>query len=54
LVYKTIVDPPTGYCAVAVASGGDGPYILGDVFMQNVVAVFDAGAAQMRFYGKTI
>jgi hypothetical protein len=52
LMYKNLVDPLTGYCAVAVASGGSGPYILGDVFLQNVVAVFDVGAAQMRFYGK--
>ncbi|KAH7311711.1 aspartic peptidase domain-containing protein [Stachybotrys elegans] len=52
LIYRNLVDPLTGYCAVAVASGGSGPYILGDVFLQNVVAVFDVGAAQMRFYAK--
>lgn len=50
MIYRDLVDPLTGYCAIAVASGGSGPYILGDAFLQNVVAVFDVGAAQMRFY----
>ncbi|KYK58439.1 eukaryotic aspartyl protease [Drechmeria coniospora] len=52
LIYQDLKDPLTGYCAVAIASGGSGPYILGDVFLQNVVAVFDVGAAQMRFYAR--
>ena len=53
MIYRDLVDPTTGYCAVAIASGGSGPYILGDVFLQNVVAVFDVGGAEMRFYAKT-
>ncbi|PHH84804.1 hypothetical protein CDD83_1347 [Cordyceps sp. RAO-2017] len=53
LIFHDLKDPLTGYCAVAIASGGSGPYILGDVFLQNVVAVFDVGAAQMRFYSRT-
>ncbi|KOS19150.1 putative aspartic-type endopeptidase [Escovopsis weberi] len=52
LVYRELVDPLTGYCAVGIASGGAGPYILGDVFLQNVLAVFDVGAAEMRFYAR--
>lgn len=52
LMYQDFKDPLTGYCAVAIASGGSGPYILGDVFLQNVVAVFNVGAAQMRFYSR--
>ncbi|KAH6605008.1 aspartic-type endopeptidase [Trichoderma cornu-damae] len=52
LIYQGLVDPLTGYCAIGVASGGSGPYILGDVFLQNVVAVFDVGAAEMRFYSR--
>ncbi|OAQ90787.1 aspartic-type endopeptidase [Purpureocillium lilacinum] len=52
LMYQDLKDPLTGYCAVAIASGGAGPYILGDVFLQNVVAVFDVGAAKMRFYSR--
>ncbi|KAF4587621.1 Peptidase A1 [Ophiocordyceps camponoti-floridani] len=52
MIYQDLRDPLTGYCAVAIASGGTGPYILGDVFLQNVVAVFDVGAAQMRFYSR--
>lgn len=53
MIYRDLVDPLTGYCAIAVASGGQGPYILGDAFLQNVVAVFDVGAAQMRFYARS-
>ncbi|KAG5928075.1 hypothetical protein E4U53_002750 [Claviceps sorghi] len=53
MIYRDLVDPTTGYCAVAIASGGPGPYILGDVFLQNVVAVFDVGGAEMRFYART-
>ncbi|KAG6281288.1 hypothetical protein E4U48_007234 [Claviceps purpurea] len=53
LIYRDMVDPTTGYCAVAIASGGSGPYILGDVFLQNVVSVFDVGGAEMRFYART-
>lgn len=52
LIYPDIVDPRTELCAVAIANGGAGPYILGDVFLQNVLAVFDVGAGQMRFYGR--
>ncbi|PHH65436.1 hypothetical protein CDD81_2540 [Ophiocordyceps australis] len=52
LLYQDLRDPLTGYCAVAISSGGSGPYILGDVFLQNVVAVFDVGGAQMRFYSR--
>ncbi|KAK5988662.1 putative aspartic-type endopeptidase [Cladobotryum mycophilum] len=52
LVFRDLVDPLTGYCAIGIASGGSGPYILGDVFLQNVLAVFDIGAAEMRFYAR--
>jgi len=38
-----------GMCASGVQNGGGGVNILGDVFMRNVIAVFDVGAAQMRF-----
>ncbi|KAF4977896.1 hypothetical protein FZEAL_5644 [Fusarium zealandicum] len=53
LIYQDLVDPLTGYCAIAISSGGAGPYILGDVFLQNVLAVFDVGGAEMRFYSRT-
>ncbi|KAI9155353.1 aspartic-type endopeptidase [Paramyrothecium foliicola] len=52
MIYKNLIDPLTGYCAIAITSGGSGPYILGDVFLQNVVAVFDVGGAEMRFYAR--
>ena len=38
-----------GTCFSGIADGGTGPYILGDVFFKNVIAVFDVGAAEMRF-----
>lgn len=50
LVYRGMRDPLSGYCAVAIAAGGSGPYVLGAAFLQSVVAVFDVGAAEMRFY----
>lgn len=28
----------------------DGPYVLGDMFLNNFVNVFDVGAGEMRFY----
>jgi hypothetical protein len=52
MIFKDLVDPGTGYCATAITSGGSGPYILGDVFLQNVLAVFDVGNAEMRFYAR--
>lgn len=36
-------------CISGVTDGGAGPYILGDTFLKNVVAVFDIGAGMMRF-----
>jgi aspartyl protease len=44
-----ILDNGDGTCISGVQDGGSGPYILGDVFMKNVVVVFDVGAAEMRF-----
>jgi hypothetical protein len=49
MIYQNQTDPQTGLCLTGIQDGGSGPYILGDVFLQNVVAVFDVGAAQMRF-----
>ena len=52
LIYQELVDQSNGKCAIAISTGGSGPYILGDVFLQNVVAVFDVGGAEMRFYSR--
>lgn len=52
LIFQDVVDPGTGFCAVALTTGGMGPYILGDVFLQSVLAVFDVGGAEMRFYSR--
>ncbi|GAB1312608.1 Aspartic-type endopeptidase-like protein [Madurella fahalii] len=49
LIYRNLVDPLTGLCLTAISSGGTGPYILGDAFMQNALVVFDVGEAKMRF-----
>lgn len=32
-----------------VGDGGTGPYVLGDVFLKNVLAVFDVDDAVMQF-----
>jgi hypothetical protein len=42
---------PDGTCLSAIQDGGDGstPFILGDTFLRNVLAVFDIGAEMMRF-----
>jgi hypothetical protein len=52
LIFRDLVDPLTGLCMTGIASGGTGPYILGDVFLQNSMAVFDIGHSQMRFIGR--
>ncbi|KAK3077782.1 hypothetical protein LTS18_009323, partial [Coniosporium uncinatum] len=49
MINQQNIDLNTGYCVTGINDGGAGPYILGDVFLANVVAVFDVGAAQMRF-----
>ena len=49
LIYEDSVDSATGLCLTGIQDGGSGPYILGDVFLQNVVAIFDVGAGEMRF-----
>ena len=38
-----------GLCVSGVQNGGGAVNILGDVFLRNVIAVFDVGAAEMRF-----
>jgi len=43
------LDPFTGLCLTGVQPGFEAPYILGDVFLKNVVAVFDVGKGEMRF-----
>ncbi|KAF2663228.1 acid protease [Microthyrium microscopicum] len=48
-VKDLIVSDGAGGCISGVQDGGSGPYILGDVFMSNVVVAFDVGAAEMRF-----
>jgi hypothetical protein len=37
------------YCVIGVADGYSGPYILGDVFLNSVVSVYDVGSGYMRF-----
>ncbi|KAK3396806.1 acid protease [Sordaria brevicollis] len=52
LINQDMVDPLTGLCMTAIADGGAGPYILGDVFMQNALTVFDVGRGRVRFLGR--
>lgn len=38
-----------GICLTGIQDGSTGPYILGDVFLRNVIAVYDVGASEMKF-----
>lgn len=49
LMLGNMRNPLNGMCMTAISSGGSGPYILGDVFLQNVLAVFDVDDAVMQF-----
>ncbi|TAQ87038.1 hypothetical protein B7494_g4629 [Chlorociboria aeruginascens] len=45
-----IMDFGDAGCASAISDGGSNPpYVLGDVFMKNVLVVFDVGATELRF-----
>lgn len=43
------LDNGDGTCISGVDDAGDSLSILGDVFLKNVLAVFDVGASEMRF-----
>lgn len=44
-----IIDTGLGFCVMGVQDDGGGLTIVGDVFMRNVLTVFDVGAGQVRF-----
>jgi hypothetical protein len=44
-----IIDTGSGFCVLGVQDNGGGLTIVGDVFMRNVLTVFDVGASQIRF-----
>ncbi|KAL2354903.1 aspartic peptidase domain-containing protein [Cryomyces antarcticus] len=44
-----VLDTGDGKCITGVQGNGGGLNILGDVFLKNVLAVFDIGASEMRF-----
>ena len=44
-----IQDSGNGSCVSGISDAGSGLLILGDVFLKNVLAVFDLGASEMRF-----
>ncbi|KAI2611558.1 acid protease [Hypoxylon fragiforme] len=43
-------DPETGLCQTGIASGGDGPYILGVTFLTNVVVSMNIGSGLVEFW----
>ncbi|KAK3358999.1 aspartic peptidase domain-containing protein [Lasiosphaeria hispida] len=50
MILPEVKDPATGYCATGIGAMDGSLYILGDVFMQGLVAVFDVGPnMEMRF-----
>jgi len=44
-----VIDSGLGFCVMGVQDNNGGLTIVGDVFMRNVLTVFDLGAAQVRF-----
>ncbi|KAH8888855.1 acid protease [Thozetella sp. PMI_491] len=49
MILPQVRDPETGYCATGIGAVDSAPYILGDVFMQGLVNVFDLGKMELRF-----
>jgi len=50
MVLRQVIDPETGFCATGVGTMSGDVFILGDVFMQGLVTVFDIGKRmEMRF-----
>ncbi len=47
-----IIANDDGTCTSGVDNAGNGLPVLGDVFLRNVLAVFDIGASEMRFAGR--
>lgn len=43
IIFRSVPDEFTGLCMTAFTGGPHGPFILGDVFLKNVLAVFDIG-----------
>ena len=45
------MEASSGQGCISGISNGEiyAPYILGDVFMKNVLVVFDVGAGELRF-----
>lgn len=44
-----LIEEEPGLCVMGVQASSGGMNILGDAFLRNVLAVFDVGAAEMRF-----
>jgi len=50
MILPEVKDPVTGYCATGIGAMDGQLFILGDVFLQGLVAVFDVGSRmEMRF-----
>lgn len=48
-----VIQAGDNICVTGVQGNGGGYVILGDVFMRNTLAVFDVGAAQVRFAARS-
>ncbi len=50
MILPQVRDPESGYCATGIGAVDSAPYILGDVFMQGLVNVFDISPKmEMKF-----
>ncbi|KAI0182157.1 acid protease [Hypoxylon sp. FL1284] len=50
LLNKEVKDPDTGYCQTGISDGGEGPFILGAVFLTNVVVSMNIGSGRVEFW----
>ncbi|KAI1805400.1 acid protease [Daldinia bambusicola] len=53
MVIKETADDGSVQCLSGIGAGREGSYILGDTFMEEIVAVFDASDKMMKFAQRT-
>lgn len=50
LIFRSVpVESTADLCMTAFGDGSSGPFVLGDAFLKNVLAVFDVGESVMQF-----
>lgn len=54
LILRNMPDEVTGLCMTAFNDGLTGPFVLGDVFLKNVLAVFDLGENVLQLASREV